>query len=66
MSEVSGIRPEEHARRREEARQFRHSTEMESGRVPDAAQADVAAYERGELDEDEMLRRARRLYGLDH
>lgn len=66
MSEVSDISPEERARRREDARQFRHSTEMEGGRVPEAAQADLAAYARGEIDEDEMLRRARRFYGLDH
>lgn len=65
MSEVSDISPEERARRREDARQFRHSTEMEGGRVPEAAQADLAAYARGEIDEDEMLRRARRFYGLD-
>ena len=59
------ISAEETARRIEEARQFRHSTEMEGGRVPDAAQRDIAAYARGEVDEVEMLRRARTLYGLD-
>lgn len=59
------ISQEEQERRVEVARQFRHSTEMEGGRVSDAAQADFAAHARGEIDEAELLRRARQRYGLD-
>lgn len=62
---MADVTSEETARRVEEARRFRHSTEMEGGRVPDAAQQDIAAYARGEVDEAEMLRRARQRYGLD-
>ena len=62
---MADVTSEETARRVEEARRFRHSTEMGGGRVPDPAQQDIAAYARGEVDEAEMLRRARQRYGLD-
>ncbi|HET9655328.1 MAG TPA: antitoxin VbhA family protein [Kineosporiaceae bacterium] len=58
------ITPEEQARRAEDARRIRHSTEMEGGRTPDATMADQDAYVRGEIDEDEMVRRFRERYGL--
>lgn len=59
-----GISREEQDRRAERLRQFRHSTEMEGGRVPEAAERDLAQFVRGEIDEAEMLRRARAEYGL--
>ena len=62
---MADVTSEETARRVEEARRFRHSKAMEGGRVPDAAQQDIAAYVPGEVDEAEMLRRARQRYGLD-
>lgn len=46
------------------AAQFRHSTEMSGGRLSDDAEHDLAEYVRGEVDEAEMLHRARAQFGL--
>ena len=51
--------------RGEDVRRIRHSTEMEGGFIPLEAQADQDAFVRGEIDEDEMLRRARARFGLE-
>jgi|JI8StandDraft_1071087.scaffolds.fasta_scaffold46845_3 hypothetical protein len=61
---MSKISLEEQERRAEAARQFSHSTRMSGGRVPPSAEASIAAYVRGEIDEAEMRRRARADYGL--
>lgn len=59
-----GISSEEQARRAEALRQSRHSTEMEGGRLSDEAERDLAEFVRGEIDEAEMIRRARETFGL--
>ena len=50
--------------RAEDVRRIRHSTEMEGGFIPLDAQADQDAFARGEIDEEEMLRRARERFDL--
>lgn len=59
------ISREEQNLRAEDLRQFRHSTEMEGGRLSDAVERDLAEFVRGDVDEAEMLRRARARHGLD-
>lgn len=61
---MAAISHEEMERRGEALRQFRHSTEMEGGRLSAEGERDAAAYVRGEIDEEEMLRRARSEFGL--
>lgn len=53
------ISRDEMERREWDLRQFRHSTEMEGGHLSDAVERDLAQYVRGEVDENELLRRAR-------
>lgn len=60
-----GISCEERERRAEVLRQFRHSTEMEGGRLSEEAERDAAEFVRGEVDEAELLRRVRARFGLD-
>lgn len=59
------ISREEQEQRAEDLRQFRHSTEMEGGRLSEAVERDLADHVRGEVDEEELLRRARSRHGLD-
>lgn len=61
---MNAIDAEETARRFDDARRIRHSTEMEGGRTPDPARRDQDAYARGEIDEAEMVRRFRELYDI--
>lgn len=56
------ITREEQARRAEDARRIRHSTEMEGGHTPPATIADQDAYVHGEIDEDELVRRFHERY----
>lgn len=58
------ISREEMERRGEALRQFRHSTEMEGGRLSEAVESDLSEYVRGEVDEETMLRRVRERHGL--
>lgn len=60
------IDPEESLSRAETARRIRHSTEMEGGRTGRVARADQDAYVRGEIDEEELLRRFRARHDLPH
>lgn len=59
------ITPEESRRRAEAVARIAHSTEMEGGRIPDAALADLEEYVAGLIEEDEMIRRGRARFGLD-
>lgn len=59
-----GISTEEKAARAEDVRQARHSTEMEGGLTDAVTRADEDAYARGDIDEAELIRRARARYGL--
>lgn len=61
---MATIGREEQERRAEGLRQFRHSAEMEGGRLSAEAERDLAQYVRQEVDEAEMLRRARDEFGL--
>lgn len=61
---MNTISNDESAKRFEDARRIRHSTEMEGGRTPDAARRDQDAYARGEIDEAEMVRRFREQYDI--
>lgn len=61
---MAAISREEQERRAEDLRQFRHSTEMEGGRLSDAVEADLAEFVRGEVDEAELRRRVRARHGL--
>ena len=67
MNETSKapVSAEEQLLRAEDVRRIRHSTEMEGGFIPLEAQADQDAFVRGEIDEEEMLRRARARFGLE-
>ena len=60
------IDPEESQRRAETARRIRHSTEMEGGHTGPVARADQDAFVRGEIDEEELLRRFRARHDLPH
>ena len=66
MNETSKVpvSAEEQLLRAEDVRRIRHSTEMEGGFIPIEAQADQDAFARGEIDEEEMVRRARERFGL--
>lgn len=56
---VSMISRQEMERRAWDLRQFRHSTEMEGGRLSEETERDLAQYVRGDVDEVELLRRVR-------
>lgn len=58
------ISQQEQQARAERIRQFRASTEMEGGSFSPETERDLAQYVRGEVDEAEMLRRARAEFGL--
>ena len=66
MNETSKalVSAEEQLLRAEDVRRIRHSTEMEGGFIPIEAQAYQDAFVRGEIDEEEMVRRARERFGL--
>lgn len=51
--------------RAEDARRIRHSTEMEGGRTSDEARAIQDMYVRGEIDEEELMRRTFALDGTE-
>lgn len=59
------ITPEESRRRAEDVARIAHSTEMEGGRIPDEARADLEEFVAGRIDEAEMIRRGRARFGLD-
>lgn len=61
---MTGIGREEQEQRAEALRQFRHSTEMEGGRLSDAVERDLAEFVRGVVDEAELRRRVRERHGL--
>lgn len=62
---MGGITAEESRRRAEDVARIAHSTEMEGGRVPDEAMADLAEFIDGDVDEAELLRRADARFGLE-
>ncbi|MDE9363980.1 antitoxin VbhA family protein [Luteipulveratus sp. YIM 133132] len=65
MTPPANLTPEEEDRRLEDIERARHSTAMEGGTTPPETRADQDAYARGEIDEDEMVRRFRARYDLD-
>lgn len=58
-----GISAQEQAHRAEDARQARHSTEMEGVTTDSVTRSDEDEYVRGNIDEQELIRRARVRYG---
>lgn len=62
--DMAEVGRDEQERRSEELRQFRHSTEMEGGRLSDAVEHDLAQFVRGDVDEAELRRRVRERHGL--
>ena len=57
MAMPTDITAEERQRRLEDVERARHSTVMEGGITPPSTMADQDAYARGDIDEDEMVRR---------
>lgn len=57
---LTGVSALARARRQGAVDDARHSTEMEGGRVSEAAEADLAQYVAGELSTDDLIERAHR------